>query len=49
MVIPSEGTVSEEVQMQGGSSSSTESERVDHNHPLLIHPSDTQGSILTSI
>ena len=47
MVIPSEGVVSEEV--QGGPSSSTESERVDHNHPLFIHPSDTQGSVLTSI
>ena len=47
MVIPSEGIVSEEV--QGGPSSSTESERVDHNHPLFIHPSDTQGSVLTSI
>ncbi|XP_069150283.1 uncharacterized protein [Solanum lycopersicum] len=22
---------------------------IDHNHPLFIHPSDTQGSLLTSI
>lgn len=24
-------------------------EKIDHNHPLFIHPSDTQGAVLISI
>ncbi|XP_075092024.1 uncharacterized protein LOC107784793 [Nicotiana tabacum] len=31
------------------SMSTPTTELIDHNHPLYIHPSDTQGSVLTSI
>ena len=44
--MPSTGDgASSEVQQQ----TVTNTAKIDHNHPLFIHPSDTQGSVLISI
>lgn len=47
MVLTDEVAGTSEVQVQG--MPSTQLERIDHNHPLFIHSSDNQGSVLISV